>query len=114
MSIVKLDPSRPSVVSVARNASPTVLPQSPASSMLMVSSAMRTTRRASMMAASHLDFAGAAAKHEELTPVKEAPLIVPVTDTLDKSEVHLLSDILSRGDFDRIDCSLMLTDLLTD
>lgn len=100
MAIVKLDPSRPSVVSIVT--SPVSQPPTPpqpqhsAASMLMVSSTLRTTRRSSMMAASLVDYT-AAAKHEELTPVKEAPLIVPVTDTLDKSEVHLLSDILSRG-----------------
>jgi hypothetical protein len=116
MSIVKLDPSRPSVVSVMRRSASSggsaednpiaanaalvkdAISSPSGANMLMVSSTMRATRRASLMAATTMFESSAPAAVSPLQPpVKESPLIVPVTDTLDKSEIHLLSDILSRG-----------------
>ena len=135
MSIVKLDPARPSVVSLSMSkTSPVLVAQQPsqqlapaessASSMLMVSQVGRTTRRKSLHPAAfaadstaasptstETDGSAAAAASPIPAPVTglsspaPPPLIVPVTDTLDKSEVHLLSDILSRGECIVYSCS---------
>ncbi len=125
LSIVQLDPSRPTVVSVAmsRKSAPSTTstdtppstppvthsaepPSAPSgTSVLMVSPVIKQTRRSSL----HPSALQPAAVVTQQSPVDAEPasvpasvshpshLLVSVTDTLDKSEVHLLSDILSRG-----------------